>query len=264
MATILTMTETIQKIDINIPDDLLSSKGKDVNYSLIRGRTVVGLCGYAKSGKDTIGKQLVARLGFKRIGFGDCMKQDLNEHMKHAVHEHLQERGISIEPNEDMDFTTNEPVLKEILRPYMQWFGEEMRRLNGPHYWTNRALETLTDTDKKIVITDIRRIGDMEMFKANREFIRKRLANRKEAGVPHGPTDEEGYDCDFESLLIHVNKFGHTDTDQLTIKAITHAYDQWLFDHIVQIDSRLPAEYHEKHAIQHVRKMSNLFPEYFV
>jgi hypothetical protein len=257
------MTETQIKIDLDIPTELLVGNAEDINYDLLRGKTIIGLCGYAKSGKDSIAKQLISKLGFKRLSFGDAMKDDLNEYMKEFVYRDILERGLEIS-YEEMDFKTHDEKLKDLLRPYMIWFGQEMRRRNGMHFWTNRALETITNTDTKIVISDIRRISDFEMFKFNREFIKKKLFNRSSIGVPHGPTDDARYDCEFESLLMYVNKFGHTDSDSITVNAVSHAHEQWLFDHTIQLDSRLPSEFYEKHIKEHLKKLVNLFPDYFV
>jgi len=38
---------------------------------------IVGLCGYAQSGKDTLTKMLVEKEGFERRAFADLMKEML-------------------------------------------------------------------------------------------------------------------------------------------------------------------------------------------
>src|SRR5207247_2530173 len=120
--------------------------------------------------------------------------------------------------------------IKEILRPYMIWFGEIMKTINGVHHWTNRALLEIGD-NKKIVVTDVRRINELELFKFNKEQRKRKIKNIISAEMSadylafaneNEPTE------DFESLLIHINQFKLMDNDIKTIDTIRIAHENWL------------------------------------
>ena len=80
-------------------------------------RRIVGLCGYAKSGKDTAAEVLVRR-GWARYAFADELKADL-------------ERAIG-KPLVGMC-----PEEKEHWRPLMVEYGR-VRRAQNVDYWVAR------------------------------------------------------------------------------------------------------------------------------
>jgi len=253
-------------INLEIPEELITQDSKEIQYHLIQNKTIVGLCGYARSGKDTLGSVLVERLNFRRISFADMLKKDLNEHMKIPVFNDLQEKGINIDFSL-IDFE-NPPTIeiKEILRPYMIWYGEEMKKINGIHHWTNRALSQIEDTDNKIVITDVRRVNELTLFRNNRRFTEKRIQNRRNIEMANdSPYDINEYDSPFETLLLFVNQLENRDSDSLTKETIMTAFEDWLFDDIVEIDSRIQTEEFQKaHMIYHVQQLTKKYSKYFI
>lgn len=252
----------IKNMNIEIPGELITKNTNAIDYSPLQGKILVGCLGMAKSGKDTLGKLMVKRLGFKRIAFADTLKNDLNEYMKVPVYNDLVSRDVNIEL-EDIDFFKPPTAeIKEILRPYIIWFGETMKKINGVHHWTNRALAQIEPSDKKIVITDVRRENELEIFKGNREFIETRRNNRINVGIE----DEEEFESDFESILIHVNQYGLKDQDQLTIQTILNAQEEWLIDDVVFVDSRIKDEddYREQHMMIHLKNLVKKHPQYFI
>lgn len=253
-------------INISIPAELITGNSFEINYSPLNGKTLLGLAGYARAGKDSIGRLMVERLGFKRISFGDMLKEDLNKFMKELVFDDLQNKGVDIE-FKDVDFLSPSSIeIKEKLRPYMIWFGEQMKINNGKHYWTNRAFECIEEKDKKIIITDVRRPNELDIFRNSREFNNRKLNNRKEINMPKGPIDEDMYDLNFETLLFYVNQLFNTDTDVLTTETILTAMDEWLFDEIIYVDSRIPntEDYQEKHILNHIRNLVKKYPTYLI
>ena len=86
----------MSKFDIEIPGELITSGDNEINFELLKGKTVIGFCGYARSGKDTLGSMMVKKLGFKRISFGDMLKKDLDEYMRPQVFNDLANKGIDI------------------------------------------------------------------------------------------------------------------------------------------------------------------------
>lgn len=251
---------------LEIPSEVITNDSKEIQYDLIKNKIIVGLCGYSQSGKDSLGKVLVERLSFKRISFADMLKKDLNEYMKIPVFNDLQEKGINIEFSL-IDFENPSNIeIKEILRPYMIWYGEEMKKLNGIHHWTNRALSQIDDKDKKVVITDVRRINELTLFKSSRTFTEKRIRNRRNIDIPADSFyDINEYDSPFETLLFFVNQLDNRDTDSLTKETIMTAYEDWLFDDMIEVDSRIQnEEYQKSHMLHHVRQLTIKYPKYFI
>lgn len=109
---------------------------------------IVGLSGYAQSGKDTVGKILVDNHGFERKAFADILRQAayiLNpwiggERLQAVVDRHGWERA---------------KALQEVRR-LLQVFGTEVgRELLGQDVWVN-ALHKQLEPTKNYVITDVR------------------------------------------------------------------------------------------------------------
>jgi hypothetical protein len=253
-------------INLEIPEQLIIKDSGEIRYELINGKTIIGLCGYARSGKDTLGSLLVERLSFKRISFADTLKKELNEHMKLSVFNDLQEKGFYID-FESVDFENPKKIeIKELLRPYMIWYGEEIKKINGIHYWTNKAFSQIDKNDKKIVITDVRRLNELDIFKNSRTFIEKRIKNRREISLPEdSPYDIYDYDSDFETLFLYINQLNNSDSDSLTKETIMSSLEKWLFDEIVEIDSRIQnPEFQKRHLINHIQKLIIKYPKYFI
>lgn len=253
-------------MNLEIPGELITKNANEINLNLLNGKVLVGLCGYARSGKDTIGQMLVKRLGFKRISFGDMLKQDLNDYMRPQVFEDLQTKGIDIAYN-DIDFLNPSTLqIKEILRKYMIWYGEKMKKINGIHHWTNRAFQQINPEDAKIVITDVRRPNELEIFRNNRTYIEKCKRNRRILNLPHSPLDDEEYDLKFETLLFYITQLHNRDEDNLTIETVLTAMEEWLFDEIIEVDSRIQdtQDYRNRHILQLVRDLANKYPQYLI
>ena len=253
-------------MNLDIPVELITKDSNDIQYQLLENKLLIGLCGYTQSGKDTLGNALVNHLGFKRISFADLLKKDLNEHMKYTVFNDLQERGFNIEL-ELIDFENPSTIeIKEVLRPYMIWYGEEMKKLNGIHHWTNRALSQIEENDTKLVITDVRRINELELFKNSRTFKEKCLQNRRDVNMPtDSPYESDVYDLNFDTLFFYVNQLGNTDLDHLTKETILHSFEHWLFDDIIEIDSRIKGlNYQKLHILNHIQKLVQKYPKYLI
>lgn len=93
---------------------------------------IVGLCGWARTGKDAI----AAALGWPRAAFADALKADLAPLLK--------------------DFP-NAP--KETIRPLFVEYGRTMRKLD-PDYWLKRILIPRPQA----VITDVRYLNEARMI----------------------------------------------------------------------------------------------------
>lgn len=251
-------------MNLEIPAELIDNASHEINYENLNNKILIGLMGYARSGKDTIAKFLVTRLGFKRISFADTLKEDLNDFFKSQVWEDLKNKGVEIDFN-DIDFLNpKNSETKEVLRPYMIWFGEKMKEINGPHHWTNRAFSKINEDDHKLVITDVRRINELEIFKNNIEFQKLRNKNREEIGLDLYSIYE--IDAKFDSILLHVNQIHNKDSDQLTKDTLLMAIEDWLITDTVLIDSRIQNinDYHKRHVLLQVSNLVKKYPKYFI
>ena len=258
----------MEKFDIEIPGELLTSGDNEINFDLLKDKILIGCCGYSRSGKDTFGNLMVERLGFKRISFGGVVKSDIDEHIRPQVFNDLLNKGVDIQL-EDINFSNpRSSEIKEILRPYMIWFAEMMKTTNGVHHWTNRALIEMGDS-KKIVVTDVRRVNELELFQHNKEQFKNRFENMSLAEMPINQLNfvkDNEYNCDFDSLLIHINQFQLTDKDYRTVETIKIAHENWLFDDIIYVDSRIPDKesYREKYMYNNLIRLVDKFPKYFI
>lgn len=129
---------------------------------------VIGLTGYAGSGKDTLANILVEEYGFTRIAFADKIKEflyDLNP-------------GIGFDYLRDIvDMSGWEQAKKDVLvREYLQNVGVSARNVFGEDFWVKQAIysanEKMLDTPEsqrtgKWVYTDVRFHNEAEVIKEN-------------------------------------------------------------------------------------------------
>ncbi len=118
--------------------------------------TLIGLSGYARSGKDTVAETLAAH-GYKRMAFADPMREAL----------------YTLNPNVDVEgyrMTLQQAVngmgweaLKDLsneLRPLLQRFGTEVcRHLFGQDIWVETAMRQYryhTKWGESVVFADVR------------------------------------------------------------------------------------------------------------
>lgn len=108
---------------------------------------IIGLCGYAQSGKDTAAKHLT---GFRRLAFADKLKADLSGFI-------LTFYGFSI--------YNCTPEQKEMIRPLMIAHGECKRR-QDPSHWLKPIQRVIEDSCKEdgFVITDVRYLNEAKMI----------------------------------------------------------------------------------------------------
>lgn len=250
-------------MNIEIPQELFQANAHNhIIYKPIEGKTVIGLMGYARAGKDTVGHLLLSRMGFKRISFGDIVKQFLNLYMKEKVYEDLKSQGEKI-PLEKIDFLNPETNdLKEKLRPYMIWFGETLKQHNGMHQWTNMAFSMVQPEDKKLVITDVRRPNELELFRNGKEFFKRTSNMKKKYNLSEDKYDQPPSN----TLLIEINQLYNRDADKLTIETILTAHEEWLIDHTIMVDSRIPETNNSReiHMMEHLYEIVNKYPDYLI
>lgn len=238
---------------IEIPQELITEEKHDKIFSnLLENKVIIGLCGYGKSGKDTIAKRFIDNYGFHRVAFADNIKIEMNEYLKEAVCKDINQRDeievekmrsqgtlVDYQPLQlkDVDFFTEDLNLKRQLRPYIIWYGEKLREINGEYYWINKAMEIDAAGQNNIILSDVRRTKELDIFMNSNSFKRRSKLGFVAAGVPGGFPDTKLKP--YSSLLFHVSQFKLTDKDVLTHECIRIAQENWLFDHTFYIDPRI-------------------------
>jgi hypothetical protein len=119
---------------------------------LIPRVTLLGLSGYARSGKDTAADYLVENYGYTKMSFADPMKQAL----------------LTLDPN--IDFGEGRAHLSQAItvgwdelkknsseiRPLLQRMGTEIgRAMWGEDFWVNAAINSIPD-GSKVIFADVR------------------------------------------------------------------------------------------------------------
>jgi len=124
---------------------------------------IIGLSGYAQSGKDTVAKYLVENHGFTRVAFADPIRTLLytlnplisgNSRLSDLVDEY------------GWEVSKQTPEVRRLL----QELGVGARKVFGEGFWVHQAMKTMLDEprlDLKYVITDVRFFNEADMVRAN-------------------------------------------------------------------------------------------------
>ena len=153
---------------------------------------IIGLTGYAQSGKDTVAKILVEEYGYTRIAFADKIKEflyDLNP-------------GIGFDYLRDIvDMSGWEQAKKDVLvREYLQNIGVSARKVFGTGFWVHEAMKTILNDprpDMNYVITDVRFLNEADMIKANKGQLWRIKRNGVERANNHiSESEMENYRVD--------------------------------------------------------------------
>jgi len=108
---------------------------------------IIGLSGYARSGKDTVAEVLVRDFGFERVAFADPIRQILYAMNPHIDGEHL----ASMVDTYGWDITKTKAEVRELL----QSLGYAARQHINPNVWIMAAFGQMRK-DRNYVIADVR------------------------------------------------------------------------------------------------------------
>jgi dephospho-CoA kinase len=128
---------------------------------------LIGLSGYARSGKDTVADFLVANHGFTKVSFAQPMRDALYA-LDPIVGEHEPVRLQSVIDKHGWDGYKASEFGDEI-RALMQRLGTDVARKQWYEgFWVDLAIDKaleLLDTGKNVVFTDARFPNEAEMIK---------------------------------------------------------------------------------------------------
>ena len=111
---------------------------------------VIGLTGYAQSGKDSIASILVEKYGYRRVAFADKIREflyEINPMVACSPTGYLQDLVNLV----GWDKAKQEPQVRRLL----QDLGVSGRKLLYPNVWVTPVFGTIHSGDR-VVITDVR------------------------------------------------------------------------------------------------------------
>lgn len=104
---------------------------------------LVGVSGFAGSGKDEVGKILVAEQGFRRVAFADKVRETVR----------LADGDVdALVSTTNWDYAKMHPWVRERL----QRFAMAARSVLGPDVWLDAALVDVDPLFDDVVFTDVR------------------------------------------------------------------------------------------------------------
>lgn len=121
---------------------------------------ILGLSGYARSGKDTIADYLVENYGFTRMAFADPMREALYRlNPRINVGEMI---GVSLKDAVDNLTWEGLKSISPDIRGLLQRMGTEVgREMFGEDIWVNYALEKADSADR-VVFADVRFVNEAD------------------------------------------------------------------------------------------------------
>ena len=151
---------------------------------------IIGLTGYAQSGKDTLASILVEKYGYSRIAFADKIRDFLygiNPMVGCSPTGYLQDLVNLV----GWDKAKQEPQVRRLL----QDLGISARDLIDEDIWVTAALSNV-GKDQRVVITDVRFENEASMIKS----MGGQLWRVKRAGV--GPVNDHVSESELDGCKV--------------------------------------------------------------
>lgn len=157
---------------------------------------IIGLSGYAQTGKDTLAQHLVDNYGFKRIAFADPIREALYA-LDPVLTDFPALSGIRL--SWIVDKAGWESVKKESaeVRRMLQRLGTEVARDQwGNDFWVNIAMKKAAEY-KDVVITDVRFPNEYNAIKfAGGKVWRVQKPDVQAVNAHASETSLDGFDFD--------------------------------------------------------------------
>jgi hypothetical protein len=119
---------------------------------------IIGLSGYARSGKDTVAGMLIGLHGYDNRAFADGVRQFLF-HLNPILEDGY--RLIEVVNDYGWEYTKARTEVRRLL----QELGLGVRNFFGENCWVDRAMMGVSSS-QKIVFTDVRFPNEAEMIKS--------------------------------------------------------------------------------------------------
>lgn len=122
---------------------------------------IIGLTGYAQSGKDTVANILVERYGFTRVAFADKIREYLYE--TNPMYDSIVGEPLFVKAKVDRD-GWEEAKKSPHIRRLLQTSGVAARKVFGENFWVQQALRQV-HFEGNYVITDVRFTNEADAIK---------------------------------------------------------------------------------------------------
>lgn len=119
---------------------------------------IIGLMGYAQSGKDSVAEILVNDFGYIRFAFADKVRELLYE-MNPNFRDTLLQQAVD-------KYGWDEVKQDLAVRRMLQNLGVGARKIFGQNFWVNQVIDQFKlEYSKNIVITDVRFTNEANAIK---------------------------------------------------------------------------------------------------
>jgi hypothetical protein len=168
-----------------------------------RNGMLIGICGKAGAGKDTVGDYLISKYGFKKIALADPIKRLVKDVF--ALDDHtVYDRVAREQPLERWEGWT--------VRKLLQFIGTELFRENiDDAVWVKSLWYKVSDDkDNHYVVTDVRFPNELEFFQNNakEDFLSLKITRPGYEGqVGMAGHASEAYDLPAEIIIANDGTF---------------------------------------------------------
>mgnify|MGYP006351879841 CR=1 FL=1 len=114
---------------------------------------IIGLCGFARSGKSTVAQHLVDNHKFEKVNFKDGLVSEMRERLNNTLLAIAKEYSQHDPTEWDIErlFFDKPPI----MRALMQEYGTEVRRADNKNHWVKTWIRSIMDKNL-IVVDDVR------------------------------------------------------------------------------------------------------------
>jgi hypothetical protein len=137
---------------------------------------IIGLTGYAQSGKDTVANILVENYGYTRVAFADKIREYLYE--TNPMYDSIVGEPLFVRAKVDRD-GWEEAKKSPHIRRLLQTSGVAARKVFGENFWVQQALKDV-HFEGNYVITDVRFTNEADIIK---KYDNSQLWRVKRLGV---------------------------------------------------------------------------------
>jgi hypothetical protein len=189
----------------------------DEELGITPNYNIIGLTGYAQSGKDTVASILVEKYGYRRIAFADKIRDFLygiNPMVACSPTGYLQDLVNLV----GWDNAKQEPQVRRLL----QDLGISARELLDENIWITTALGKV-NKDERVVVTDVRFENEAMMLK----LMGGQLWRVKRVGF--GPVNEHVSESELDGYKVNqifVNNGSIEDLEVLVTTRMRNAFPE--------------------------------------
>lgn len=170
---------------------------------------VIGICGFARSGKSTIADYLVKEHGFKKVGFKDALVADMKEKFPDLL-QLLANMECMMRLKKKGEYTIDDLFNDKpsLMRALMQNYGTNVCRNRDPQCWVKAWNKTVRASKQNIVVDDVRFFNELSaVTEMDGILIRVKRPDIKSAGNHQSEKEQTLF---IEDFLIEAWA-GHTD-----------------------------------------------------